>query len=330
MHEIAMHINHNVDDFRAPFTEESIRAASGQWDVLSPAHSSALCECLQSVRGVLGTFFEFDIATIRALPIFYFVRVAYAIVVLVKLYFAITAPGSEVGKIMSSEDLQMEYHLDTLLKLFNTIDAEDSFRPASKFLVILGKLTDWFQRNKNGQPAPRDVARPNSRAATAATEDAVRESKRPPRGSAADEKSLPRSQARVQRTRAAQYNNSTPLHFLSDVATTNSSVQTSEMSLTGQAVPPEQQQQQQQQTSASGQQGAVWQPGMAPVSGMQLPNDGMAAAAPMDMGLGFEQAIDMTLGTTDPDLASLFMGDPIFSFGSAMDGSDGGMFYQGW
>jgi len=152
MHEVVLHINHNVDDFRAPFTEESLKAASGQSDVLSPAHSAALSECLTAVHGIFNGFFAFDLDTVRALPIFYFVRVAYAVVVLIKLHFAITAPKSEIGKIINKDDLTVEAHLGKLLDIFHTIAKEDAFRPASKFLIILEKLREWFEKNKDARP----------------------------------------------------------------------------------------------------------------------------------------------------------------------------------
>lgn len=78
----------------------------------------------------------------------------------------------------------------------------------------------------------------------------------------------------------------------------------------------QQQPQQQQQPLGTGM-------GGVDMSGMDF--DYMGASS------GFEQAMDMTLmpGTTDGDISSLFMGDPLFSFGMGMDGMDGNGFYGG-
>lgn len=326
MHEIAMHMNHNIEDFRAPFTEESIRAPSGQSNVLSLAHSSAYSECLSSLRGVLDTFFHLDYPTIRALPIFYFIRVAYAVVVLTKLYFAITTPGSEVGKIISTDDLQIEYHLETLLNIFNTINAEDSFRPAKRFLLILRKLTDWFQRNRSTKSAPRDVPKQNSRAAAAPAKGAKREKHQSEQKLGSGRKRSSPAQAQVGQT--PPYHSTTPLEFLSEVASSSSKAQPIGISpgqgsgSMSQNMPPP------QQALADGQRSAAWQSNMTPGHGVQSPNDGGGTG--IDPGLGYEQAMDMTLGTTDADLASLFMGDPMFNFGTILEGTNANLFYQSW
>lgn len=43
MHEVAMHVDHNVDEFKPPFTEDSLRPLGEEPDSLTPAHISALC-----------------------------------------------------------------------------------------------------------------------------------------------------------------------------------------------------------------------------------------------------------------------------------------------
>lgn len=140
IHEVAMHHNHNVDDFRAPFTEESISGGGSDGAALTPAHVSALSECLTNVHGILRTFLSLELDVIRTIPILFFVRVGYAVVVLMKLYFAVANPASNVGKIIKTEDLKVEQHLDELVSLFRTSSAEGTFRPATRFLVILTKL----------------------------------------------------------------------------------------------------------------------------------------------------------------------------------------------
>lgn len=67
-----------------------------------------------------------------------------------------------------------------------------------------------------------------------------------------------------------------------------------------------------------------------PPPGMNPANMDVSMGGMMDF-MGFEQAMDMTLGPggADGDISSLFMGEPLFSFGSmGMDGmNDYGM---GW
>lgn len=100
-----MHIDHNIDEFKPPFTEENMRNNRiGNRDdstPLSPAHIAALSTCLTSIDGVFEAFLSLEIDVIRNLPVVIFVRTAYAVVVLIKMYFAASAPNSELGKVRS-------------------------------------------------------------------------------------------------------------------------------------------------------------------------------------------------------------------------------------
>jgi hypothetical protein len=103
MHEVAMHVDHNVDDFKPPFTEASMRGnrLNGKDDSapLTPAHIAALSTCLTSIDGVFESFLSLDVQVIRNVPVLFFVRTAYAVVVLIKMYFAASMPNSEFGKV---------------------------------------------------------------------------------------------------------------------------------------------------------------------------------------------------------------------------------------
>jgi hypothetical protein len=110
MHEVAMHVDHNVEEFKPPFTEESIRSTGLEEEEtskpLTSAHIAALSTCLTSIDGVFEAFLSLDIDTIRTLPILYFVRIAYAVVVLIKMFFAAAKPNSELGKVINKGTLQ--------------------------------------------------------------------------------------------------------------------------------------------------------------------------------------------------------------------------------
>jgi hypothetical protein len=70
VHEIALHSQSNVDDFKAPFTEETFRAAVSQV-VLGPSHVDALIECQNSCRNVIETFLSIDLEVMFYLPVIF-------------------------------------------------------------------------------------------------------------------------------------------------------------------------------------------------------------------------------------------------------------------
>ena len=149
MHEIALQTENSHDDFRPPFTADSMKGAVISDASLTPSHINALSACLTAIDGIFDAFLGMDVAAIRCLPVFNFVRVAYATVVLIKLYFAASSPGSELGKVINKDEMKVESHLEALLDKFRAAAADDKWRPAAKFLVVLVMIRSWFQ--KQGQ-----------------------------------------------------------------------------------------------------------------------------------------------------------------------------------
>ncbi|KAI9800508.1 MAG: hypothetical protein M1825_004056 [Sarcosagium campestre] len=153
IHEVAVHVDHNVDDFRPPFTETLLRGAQSQPGLLTAAHIGALSSCLDAIHGIFNAFLGFEIEYIRALPIFNFVRVAYGVIVLTKMHFAVIAPNSELGKIIGKDSLKIEHYLDSLVDRYRLAAEDDRCRAASKFMMILVMLKTWFNKSKAGGKA---------------------------------------------------------------------------------------------------------------------------------------------------------------------------------
>ena len=148
MHEIAIHVDQIVDDFRGPCMDDGGRGARAQVEPLTHSHIDALTKCVSATHSIIGIFMSFDVETVRVLPVLHFVRVAHAVVCLTKMYFAATAPNSELGKVVSLEDLKVEQCLDGLLDSFRAAAEGDRCKSASKFLMVLVMLKTWFQNPK--------------------------------------------------------------------------------------------------------------------------------------------------------------------------------------
>lgn len=151
MHEVALHgESGDKEVFKPPFVTDALSGVLVGDGALTPARISALSACLTAIDGIFETFLAMDIASVRSLPVFNFVRVAYATVVLMKMYFAASAPESELGKVINKDNLKVEVHLEALLDKFSATTADDRSRPASKFLMVLIMIRSWFQKQKAG------------------------------------------------------------------------------------------------------------------------------------------------------------------------------------
>ena len=194
LHEIALHLNHNVEDFRMPFTEESLRTVNSTSDTLTQNQMAALEACLRAAHGILDTMLSFDIQFVKTLPtLIYFVRCVYAIVILIKMHVAVSTPNSELGKIMKPADLKVDFYIDSIMNLFGHV-ARDSSISRPKVLRILNVLRDWYLKHQEGVAARQRGEKPRSE-----------------------------ERGQQQHVKDEQYNQ-TPLHLLSQVATGNQQV----------------------------------------------------------------------------------------------------------
>ena len=70
LHEIALHSQSNVDDFKGPWVQETFKTAVGD-TVLGPEHIRALTACQQACRNILDTFLSYDFEVIYVLPVIF-------------------------------------------------------------------------------------------------------------------------------------------------------------------------------------------------------------------------------------------------------------------
>ena len=102
--------------------------------------------CVSSSHIFLNTFLEMTIETLRALPIFQWVRMVYGAIVLIKLSLSASTPTSEIGKVLDHDSLQVSQYMDKLIVHIMRVLGPDKNRVAAKFLTILMKLKSWHSQ----------------------------------------------------------------------------------------------------------------------------------------------------------------------------------------
>lgn len=139
IHEIALHVEHNVDDFRPGVYPLS---SSRPLDFVTSGHIEALTIILNACHKLLDIYISFDIDYARPLPNIVIVWTTYAIVILVKLHWIVHDPVSKFGSLFVA-DLKTEYYLDAMLKKLVDI-ADGGHGPcAEAFGFVYQKLKMW-------------------------------------------------------------------------------------------------------------------------------------------------------------------------------------------
>lgn len=148
MHEIALNVDTPQDQHPDQHPGQPNPNQQMEAPPLPEAQVTALASCLESIDEIFSTFLSIDVDTIRVLPVMHFVRVAYAIAILIKVYFAATSPGNPFATIVDKDNMKVEQYLDDLLEKFKEIAKEEKSRPGSKFLMVLFMLRNCFYRGQ--------------------------------------------------------------------------------------------------------------------------------------------------------------------------------------
>ncbi|KAI5197419.1 hypothetical protein E4T42_08286 [Aureobasidium subglaciale] len=151
LHEIGLHVNHNTDDFKVPFSEGSLKSGSHFSETLSQKQMTSIEACLTACHSVIGTFCDFGPEVVSTLPaLLYFVRIVYALVVLIKMHVAATYPGSELGKVIKPEDIRAPEFLERVYHCFVALSQGSSQKAFQKAHQILSLLREWISSHPNG------------------------------------------------------------------------------------------------------------------------------------------------------------------------------------
>lgn len=148
IHEIALHTNHNVDDFRPPSHPNPIDAEEPIEDFITPSHLDAIGKCVVSMKSALDTFIKlFPSSPMRQLPCLSMVWTAYAVVAMIRLDGALRASKSKYAEIFLP-DLKVEYYLESIIDALSGASLKlpaMSCAPVPMFVQAFQKLKLWHQ-----------------------------------------------------------------------------------------------------------------------------------------------------------------------------------------
>ncbi|PLB54778.1 hypothetical protein P170DRAFT_341794, partial [Aspergillus steynii IBT 23096] len=145
-HELALHANHNIDEFRAPFFAKSIKSISFlDTRASDTAYLSMIRTIIMAAQGLLDTFLDLSISEMLSLPPhIYAGRVIYAATLLMKLHKALLASASEVHETISVGLLRLEAYIDRLVLVSKQLSAEDQRSSLSRAFLIMPQFKEWL------------------------------------------------------------------------------------------------------------------------------------------------------------------------------------------
>ncbi|RMY51128.1 hypothetical protein D0865_06512 [Hortaea werneckii] len=142
LHEIALHVDHSPNDFRAPYQMGTVHPYEGE-EIPTGVLAETVAQCIQCSHALLDTFLAMDHDSCRALPVFSFVRISYAAFILAKFCLSASHAGSRLGAVLDRSSLKAESYLDRAILHVREIVGPLRCRVPAIFLALLFKLRQW-------------------------------------------------------------------------------------------------------------------------------------------------------------------------------------------
>lgn len=142
LYEVALHVDHSPEDFKAPYQMGGIQPANGE-DIPTQALAEAVAELITASHNLLNIFQSMEVEVARALPVFGYVRVSYAAFVLTKLCLSNASPTSRIGKVIDRSSIKAESVMDRAILHVRAVVGHARCRVPTIFLALLFKLRQW-------------------------------------------------------------------------------------------------------------------------------------------------------------------------------------------
>ena len=211
LHEIAI----NFDDGRV--TSKGLHTQKGphssgkkSLEDVTSENTNALRICHISIDGILGSFSAFAPEDIRSIPNWIFAQVAYASILLIKLYFAASAPESDMKKDIPCDDMNVGQRITTIIDLLRASAEDGKSRPAHNFSLVMAMLHVWYEKQINDRAISSGAPVADAPEQKRQNDDLLG----PP--------TEPKQEENHQHSRGPSTMDQTPLHLLSEVAMGNS------------------------------------------------------------------------------------------------------------
>lgn len=123
---------------------------------VSPSAISAIATVVESAHTVLDTFTSMEARDLRVFPIIAWSRMAYCVVLLIKISVSAASPTSELSKLLDIESLKVDFYIKKLVTIIKEAVGPQKARIPSKFLKIVAKFGIWYHQRQS-QLRPRIV-----------------------------------------------------------------------------------------------------------------------------------------------------------------------------
>ncbi|TVY33373.1 Transcriptional regulator [Lachnellula subtilissima] len=136
LHEICMHDDHSPEDFQPPYRLEKVVSIQSD-NQASLSYIDAIAITISSAHSLLDLILDMEVEILRALPMFNFVRMAHASIVLTKLHISSKTPASQIGAVVEPKLIKLGYYLEAVIEKLGVAKKDVHFRQPTELYTVL-------------------------------------------------------------------------------------------------------------------------------------------------------------------------------------------------
>jgi hypothetical protein len=148
LHEISLHDDHAPEDFQPPYRLDKVVSIQPEIQA-SSSYIDAVAISISSAHALLELMLSMPLDSLRALPIFNFVRMAYATIVLTKLHISSKTPTSQIGAVLDPKMIRLKYYIEKLIERLGEAVGPMECRAPFTFLGLMMRLQIWYKSQEN-------------------------------------------------------------------------------------------------------------------------------------------------------------------------------------
>lgn len=155
LYEPALHNEHDLVDFRPPYTIRALSHPSTLSINSSLQVADVVARCAESAETLIRTFLDVTIETLRSIPVVTYTRLTYAVIVLIKSCISMRVLQSAAIR-PYGPSVNMEEILFQILERLHAAAGQECFRVPAVFHQALSNVTKWWIEHFDEQhPSPR-------------------------------------------------------------------------------------------------------------------------------------------------------------------------------
>ncbi|KPM43980.1 hypothetical protein AK830_g2648 [Neonectria ditissima] len=140
--EPSLYNDHEISDFRPPYVIRALPLAKKPPSTGQMKGTGAVTQCAVSAQHLISSFLDLSVEVLRSVPVITYTRMAYAVIVLVKVYVSGQAQSGRDGAVLDHEWMPKQF-LVRIIEKVNLAAGPQRLDIPVAFHCILSNLDRW-------------------------------------------------------------------------------------------------------------------------------------------------------------------------------------------